>query len=156
MVGQGKGSEKAFWSIIAAVFFGNFLAVMNTSTVNIAIPSFMGEFAAKLPTAQWTVTGFMLAAGAAAPSAGWFGARFGYKKVYIGALTGFFICSLLITFSWSIEILILSRMLQGVFSGILMPATMTLIYERLAEGPVFQCRDECQKHRFKKEIGPCF
>lgn len=29
-------------------------------------------------------------------------------------------------------------------------------YERLAEGPVFQCRDECQKHRFKKEIGSCF
>lgn len=131
MVGQDKGSEKAFWSIISAVFFGNFLAVMNTSTVNIAIPSFMGDFAAKLPTAQWTVTGFMLAAGAAAPSAGWFGARFGYKKVYIGALTGFFICSILITLSWSIEILILSRMFQGVFSGILMPATMTLIYQTI-------------------------
>lgn len=131
MANESTGSEKAFWSIISAVFFGNFLAVMNTSTVNIAVPAVMGEFSTQLPTAQWTVTGFMLAAGAAAPSAGWFGARFGYKRVYIAALLGFFIFSVICILSSSIEMLIISRMIQGVFSGIMMPATMTLIYQTI-------------------------
>ncbi|RST76253.1 DHA2 family efflux MFS transporter permease subunit [Siminovitchia acidinfaciens] len=128
---KARGSEKAFWSIISAVFFGNFLAVMNTSTVNIAVPAIMGEFSTHLPTAQWTVTGFMLAAGAAAPSAGWFGTRFGYKRVYIAALSGFFIFSVICILSNSIEMLIIARMIQGVFSGIMMPATMTLIYQTI-------------------------
>ncbi|MBD8007094.1 DHA2 family efflux MFS transporter permease subunit [Bacillus norwichensis] len=131
MANEVRSSEKAFWSIISAVFFGNFLAVMNTSTVNIAVPAIMGEFSTHLPTAQWTVTGFMLAAGAAAPSAGWFGARFGYKRVYIAALSGFFLFSVICILSSSIEMLIIARMMQGVFSGIMMPATMTLIYQTI-------------------------
>lgn len=128
---QANSSGKAFWSIIFAVFFGNFLAVMNTSTVNVAVPAFMAQFSAHLPSAQWTVTGFMLAAGAAAPSAGWFGARFGNKKLYIGALCGFFVFSISCIFSWTIEMLILSRMLQGICSGLLMPTTMTLVYQTI-------------------------
>ncbi|MEK3885968.1 DHA2 family efflux MFS transporter permease subunit [Bacillus sp. FSL K6-3431] len=131
MATEAKVSGKAFWSIIFAVFFGNFLAVMNTSTVNVAVPSLMAQFSADLPSAQWTVTGFMLAAGAAAPSAGWFGTRFGYKKVYIGALCGFFVFSIACISSWTIEMLIIARMLQGVCSGILMPTTMTLVYQTI-------------------------
>ena len=123
--------ETAFWSIIFAVFFGNFLAVMNTSTVNVAVPAFMSEFHADQPAAQWTVTGFMLAAGAVAPAAGWFGARFGFKRVYIAALVGFFVCSLISVFAWSIESLIVLRILQGTFSGMIMPSTMTLVYKTI-------------------------
>lgn len=123
--------ETPFWSIIFAVFFGNFLAVMNTSTVNVAVPAFMVEFGADLPATQWTVTGFMLAAGAVAPAAGWFGARFGFKRVYISALIGFFVCSFMSIFAWSIESLIVLRILQGLFSGMIMPSTMTLVYKTI-------------------------
>ncbi|WP_078409157.1 DHA2 family efflux MFS transporter permease subunit [Priestia abyssalis] len=123
--------EKAFWPIISAIFFGNFLAVMNTSTVNVAVPAFMAEFSAELSMAQWTITGFMLAAGAAAPSAGWFGTRFGYKKVYISVLGGFFVFSVLCIFAPTIESLIFFRMMQGICSGILMPSTMTLVYQTI-------------------------
>lgn len=128
---QKQKYHPAFWSIIFAVFFGNFLAVMNTSTVNVAIPAFMQEFHADLPAAQWTVTGFMLAAGAVAPATGWFGARFGFKRVYITALSGFFICSFISVFSWSIESLVGLRILQGIFSGMIMPSTMTLVYKTI-------------------------
>ncbi|WP_046181145.1 DHA2 family efflux MFS transporter permease subunit [Domibacillus tundrae] len=123
--------ETEFWSIIFAVFFGNFLAVMNTSTINVAVPAFMKEFHTDLPAAQWTVTGFMLAAGAVAPAAGWFGARFGFKRVYISALMGFFVCSFVSVFAWSIESLIVLRILQGLFSGMIMPSTMTLVYKTI-------------------------
>ena len=123
--------ETPFWSIIFAVFFGNFLAVMNTSTVNVAVPAFMVEFGADLPATQWTVTGFMLAAGAVAPATGWFGARFGFKCVYISALIGFFVCSFMGIFAWSIESLIVLRILQGLFSGMIMPSTMTLVYKTI-------------------------
>lgn len=58
-------------------------------------------------------------------------ARFGFKKVYIKALSGFFICSLLMKVSWSIGILMISGILQDAFSGILMPTTITLIYQRV-------------------------
>ncbi|MDQ0243771.1 EmrB/QacA subfamily drug resistance transporter [Bacillus fengqiuensis] len=126
-----KKDGKAFWPIIFAIFFGNFLAVMNTSTVNVAVPALMMEFSAELSAAQWTITGFMLAAGAAAPSAGWFGTRFGYKKVYISVLCGFFVFSVLCIFAPTMESLIFFRMMQGICSGILMPSTMTLVYQTI-------------------------
>jgi hypothetical protein len=54
---------KSFWSIIFAVFFGNFLAVMNTSTVNVAVPAFMSEFSVDLPAAQWDSDRFYAGSG---------------------------------------------------------------------------------------------
>lgn len=68
--------------LIVAIFMGNFLSLLNSNTINIALPVLQKEFATDLSVVQWTLTGFMLALGTFAPTAGYFGQRFSYKRKY--------------------------------------------------------------------------
>jgi len=122
-------TTSSFWPVIFAIFFGNFLASLSTTTINIALPAFMHQFTAELHTVQWMVTGFMLATGVIAPVLGYLGDQFSYKRIYILSIIGFTICSALCVLSWNIQSLISFRILQGLFSGLIMPATMTIIYQ---------------------------
>ncbi|MCZ8517135.1 DHA2 family efflux MFS transporter permease subunit [Paenibacillus filicis] len=112
-----------------ALFFGSFLAILGISTINVALPVLMKDFNAGLDTVQWTLTGFMLATGVIAPVTGYLGDRFSTKYLYVGALVGFTLTSALCAFAWNIESLIAFRVLQGLFSGMVMPSTMTIIYQ---------------------------
>ncbi|MCC3373897.1 MDR family MFS transporter [Cohnella sp. REN36] len=118
-----------FWPIMAAIFFGSFLSILGISTINIALPLLMEDFHAGLNTIQWVLTGFMLSLGVVAPLTGWLGDRFGYKKVYLLAMAGFTLTSLLCALAWNDVSLIAFRILQGAFSGLVLPATMTIIFQ---------------------------
>jgi EmrB/QacA subfamily drug resistance transporter len=130
-VEPSQKAESAFWTILIAVFFGNFMASLSTTTINVALPIFMDDFGASLNTVQWMLSGFMMATGIIAPIIGFMGDKWSYKKLYVIALAGFTLASLLCTFAWSIESLIAFRILQGLFSGIIMPTTMTIIYQTI-------------------------
>lgn len=127
---QGERSAP-FWSIIFAVFFGNFMATLSTTSINVALPVFMNDFHAELNTVQWMMSGFMLATGVIAPIIGFMGDKLSYKRLYVFALLGFTLTSALCTFAWSMESLIVFRILQGLCSGIIMPTTMTIIYQTI-------------------------
>ncbi len=118
-----------FWSIIIAVFFGNFMATLSTTSINVALPVFMNDFHAELNTVQWMMSGFMLATGVIAPIIGFMGDKLSYKRLYVFALLGFTLTSALCTFAWSMESLIAFRIMQGLCSGVIMPTTMTIIYQ---------------------------
>ncbi|MEK8214755.1 MULTISPECIES: MDR family MFS transporter [unclassified Paenibacillus] len=118
-----------FWPIMIAIFFGNFVSVLSTTTINIAVPLLMNHFHTGLHTMQWMVTGFMLATGVTAPLAGYLGGRFSYKRLYLFALSGFTLFSLLCAVSGNPLMLIIFRMLQGSCSGLIMACTMTIIFQ---------------------------
>lgn len=120
-----------FWPVMLAIFFGSFLSILGISTINIALPILMTDFGAGLNSVQWVLTGFMLSLGVAAPVTGYLGDRFGYKKVYLAAMIGFVAASALCALSWSMESLIAFRIVQGIFSGLVLPSTMTIIFQML-------------------------
>lgn len=122
-------SKIHFWPIMIAIFFGNFVSVLSTTTINIAVPLLMNHFHSNLNTMQWMVTGFMLATGVTAPLAGYLGGRFSYKRLYLFALMGFTMFSLLCAVAWNPTSLIVFRMLQGSCSGLIMACTMTIIFQ---------------------------
>lgn len=115
--------------LIVAIFMGNFLSLLNSNTINIALPVLQKEFATDLSVVQWTLTGFMLALGTFAPTAGYLGERFSYKRLYIFALLGMTVASVLCALSWNASMLIAFRMVQGAFCGINVPASMTMIFQ---------------------------
>lgn len=128
MANKADGNA-SFWFIILAIFFGNFMSMLSSTTINVAFPIFMKDFHAELGMVQWMITGFLLATGVVAPVVGYFGDRWSYKRLYIFALSGFTLFSGLCTIAWNIESLVLFRILQGVFSGLIIPTTMTMIYQ---------------------------
>ncbi|MCR8634569.1 MDR family MFS transporter [Paenibacillus radicis (ex Xue et al. 2023)] len=121
--------NSSFWFIILSIFFGNFMSILSSTTINVAFPVFMKDFHAELGAVQWMITGFLLATGVVAPVVGYFGDRWSYKRLYICSLSGFTLFSGLCTIAWNIESLVWFRILQGVFSGLIIPTTMTMIYQ---------------------------
>nr|WP_308637491.1 MDR family MFS transporter [Paenibacillus silvisoli] len=129
MAEQEKQDKVRFWPIMAAIFVGSFLCVLASSTINIALPILQDHYHTTLGSIQWTLTGFMLAMGTFAPIVGYLGEKFSYKRLYLYALIGFVIASILCAASWDEYSLIAFRVLQGAFSGLILPASMAIIYQ---------------------------
>jgi len=115
--------------VLVAIFIGSFLCILASTTINIALPILQDHFHTTLGTIQWTLTGFMLAMGTSAPLVGYLGEKFSYKRLYLYSLVGFTIASVLCAVAWDEYSLIAFRVLQGVFSGLIIPATMSIVYQ---------------------------
>jgi len=146
---ENQASKIHFWPIMIAIFFGNFVSVLSTTTINIAVPLLMDHFNTSLNTMQWMVTGFMLATGVTAPLAGYLGGRFSYKKLYLFALMGFTMFSLLCALAWDPTSLIVFRMLQGSCSGLIMAhiSSNTGRTQTFCSKPLVVIRDGRASHR---------
>lgn len=124
-----KTKEVPYWPMMSAIFLGSFLVSLGTSTINLALPFLMKSFNTNLDTVKWTLTGFMLAMGTMAPITAYLGERFSYKRIYLVSIIGFITASILCILSTSITFLVISRIIQGAFSGMIVPATMAIIYQ---------------------------
>lgn len=122
-------NQQRFGFVILGIFFGKFVSLLNSGTVTVAIPYIMESMNIDVSTAQWVVTGFMLAMGTIAPIVAYLGEKFSFKGLYVYALTGLVISSLLCGLSWGSGSLVAFRILQGLCCGAIVPATMTIIYQ---------------------------
>ncbi|QJD86999.1 DHA2 family efflux MFS transporter permease subunit [Cohnella herbarum] len=121
--------EIRFLPVMVAIFIGSFLCILASSTINIALEILKDHFDTSLDTITWTLTGFMLAMGTTAPIVGYLGEKFSYKRLYLFSLIGFTLSSALCAAAWDESSLIAFRVLQGAFSGLIIPATMSIIYQ---------------------------
>lgn len=118
-----------FWPMMITVFLGSFVVMLSSSTINIALPYLMTNLNTDLDTAKWAITGFMLTLGTAAPLSAFLGEKISYKRLYLLSIAGFSFASLLVVLSSNIYMLITIRLLQGLFGGVTVPATMAIIYQ---------------------------
>ncbi|WP_186429711.1 MDR family MFS transporter [Clostridium sp. BSD9I1] len=123
----------SFRLMMITVFLGAFIVMLSSSTINLAIPFFIKNFNTSLDVAKWTLTGFLLSMGTATPLSACLGERFSYKNVYLFSMAGFTLASILCAVSWNMSSLITFRILQGIFCGFVMPATMAMIYQVIPE-----------------------
>jgi len=117
------------WACLMIIIIGTFMAFLDSSIVNIALSKIMSVFGTSLDTAKWVITGYMLTSGAIIPLTGYLEEVLGFKKVYIFALTLFTIGSFLCGISWNINALILSRVVQAIGGGMIMPVGMSMLYK---------------------------
>ncbi|WP_106769098.1 MDR family MFS transporter [Paenibacillus faecalis] len=121
--------SSSFWLIMSAIFFGNFLAGLSITTINVALPVVMNIFDTSFNTVQWLMAGYLLATGIIAPIVGYLGDQLSYKWLYVISLIGFILFSFLCVIAWDIYVLIVFRIIQGIFGGMIIPITMTIIYQ---------------------------
>jgi len=107
--------------------FGIVAPALNATIVNIAIKTIISEFNSTISVVQWITTGYILVMGIAVPISAWLVNRFSGKMVYLTSLVIFFVGSVFAAFSWNIEVLIFSRLLQGLGAGILIPTLSTVL-----------------------------
>ena len=96
-----------------------FMDIMDTTIVNVALPTLQREFDATTAAIEWVVLGYLLSLAVWIPASGWIGDRFGTKKMFLFALAMFTIASALCGQAHSLAELIVFRVLQGVGGGML-------------------------------------
>ena len=115
------------------VVLGSIMSILDTTIVNVAIPTFARDFRAPLSSVQWVSTGYLLALAMTIPLTGWAVERFGAKRMWIVSLALFLVGSALSGASWSIQSLIVFRILQGIGGGMIMPIGQSIM--ATAAGP---------------------
>lgn len=115
-------------ALLTTLVVSGFTTMLNTSTVNIALPTFMQIFNTDIRMVQWIIVGYMLTLGMTLPMVGYFGERYSYRRVYLTALVVMGICAVCCVFCNTIYMLIIFRMLKGIAAGFITPCTMTLLY----------------------------
>lgn len=123
--GEESGNK---WLALIAVILGAFVAVLNNSLINIALPKLTAIFGSTTEKMQWVLTGYMLASAVVIPMSGYMGDRFGYKKVFIFTLGFFTMSSAFCGMAWNDSSLIAFRIVQGLSGGFIMPLSMSIIY----------------------------
>lgn len=116
------------WTIMSILIIGAFMAILDSSIVNVAIPKMMAVFSAGTSDIEWVLTGYMLVLGIVVPVTGYLGDRFGYKRMYMVSLTIFTIGSALCGLAWSTWTMVGFRVIQGIGGGMIMPLTMSMVY----------------------------
>lgn len=121
------------YGVAAVVMIGSFMAVLDGTIINVAIPALQGWFArldGALPaysTVAWTVTGYALATAAIIPLTDFGLRRVGARAMYIGSILLFTIASVLCALSPSLPFLIVMRVVQGLCGGCIMPVGTALV-----------------------------
>ncbi|GII62303.1 MFS transporter [Sphaerisporangium krabiense] len=105
---------------------GGFLALLDSTIVNVALRSLSISMQAPLATIQWLVTAYLLALAAVLPASGWLAGRFGAKNIYILAVTLFTASSLACALSGTAGQLIAFRAVQGAAAGIAVPVAQMI------------------------------
>jgi EmrB/QacA subfamily drug resistance transporter len=121
------------WKILAVVLTGSFMAVLDTTIVNVALPSIEQGAHASSDSLEWVVSGYALMFGLALVPAGRIGDRYGYKKLFLAGLSLFTVASVACGVSANAAELIAARLVQGLGAGIFYPAISAII-QRLFTG----------------------
>ncbi|CAN5474279.1 MFS transporter [soil metagenome] len=112
---------------LAALLAGTLVGTVSNNVVNVPLGAILHEFDAPLGSGVFVVVGFLMTLAATLPLAGWFGDRFGRRRVYCAALLGTAVCAIGAATAPSLSLLILWRSLGGVAAAAFAPAAMGLI-----------------------------
>lgn len=114
----------------AAVFvlaLSNFMVVLDMTIANVSIPHIAGSMGISLEQGTWIITSYAVAEAICVPLTGWLAERFGTVRVFMAAMLGFGLFSLICGISLTLGMLVVARIGQGFCGGPLMPMSQTLM-----------------------------
>ncbi len=112
---------------LLAIILGSGVVFLDGSVVNLALPKMSVDLHAGFAGQQWMVDGYLLTLSALILLGGSLGDILGRKRMYMWGVIGFGVASLLCAMSPTIEVLVGSRMLQGIFGALMVPGSLALI-----------------------------
>jgi DHA2 family multidrug resistance protein len=117
--------------IIVSILLGlaNTVAVLDVTIATVSVPHIAGSFGVSAEEGTWVITSYAIAEAVTVPLTGWLVRRFGTVKVFVAAVSGFGLFSLLCGLSPGFATLVLMRVLQGLSGGPMIPLTQTLLLQ---------------------------
>ena len=121
--------EDSKWMVSLAVVFGVLMTTIDTSVVNVALPTIQGNVGATQQEITWISTGYLISVVILMPLTNWLSMRFGRKRIYLTSLVIFTLASLMCGFSHTLDGLIFWRVIQGLGAGTLQPLAQAIFRE---------------------------
>ncbi|TMV93946.1 DHA2 family efflux MFS transporter permease subunit [Thioclava sp. BHET1] len=115
--------------IMACLMLATIMQVLDTTIANVALPDMRADLGASLDTINWVLTSYIVAAAIVTPMSGWLSNRFGRREVFMVSVIGFVLCSMLCGIAWSLDTMVLFRLLQGVFGAAIVPLAQNFMLD---------------------------
>ena len=128
------------WIALVVLLAGMFMSLLDTTIVNVALPTIRDGIDASEATLSWIISGYALAFGLVLIPAGRIGDRFGHKWVFFTGLAIFTAASVAAGLSQDSAQLIIARVIQGMGGGIFFPpvtAFIQLMFPPMKRGKAF-------------------
>jgi DHA2 family multidrug resistance protein len=103
------------------------MQALDTTIANVALPYIQGSVSATQDQIAWVLTSYIVAAAIMTPPTGFLAARFGLKGLFLTAVAGFTIASMLCGMAQSLVQIVLFRILQGAFGAALVPLSQSVL-----------------------------
>ncbi len=120
-----EGRARMFGTI--AVSAAVFMNVLDSSIANVSIPTIAGDLGVSATQGTWVITSFAVANAITVPLTGWLTQRFGQVRLFVISILLFVLSSWLCGFSWSLESLVVFRVIQGAVAGPMIPLSQSLM-----------------------------
>ncbi|MDN7582578.1 MFS transporter [Burkholderia orbicola] len=114
-------------ALVLAACLGTFLATLDISIVNVALPTLQTALDTDIGGLQWVVNAYALALSAFMLSAGPLGDRYGHKRVWLASVILFTAGSIVCACAGRIEPLLAGRAIQGLAGALLIPGAMPIL-----------------------------
>lgn len=116
--------------IIFVAVMASLLEIIDTSIVNVALPTMMGNLGATLEDISMIITGYAIANAIVLPASAWMSERVGRRKYFLGCILAFTASSVACGLAPNLLTLTIFRIVQGAMGGALLPTSQALIYEQ--------------------------
>src|SRR6476661_7764947 len=117
------------WLIAVAVMAATFMAILDTSVANVALPHIAGNLSASTEESTWVLTSYLVSNAIVLPVTGWLGLFLGRKRMLIICIIVFTAASVLCGIAPNLPVLIVARIVQGIGGGALVPVSQALLLE---------------------------
>ncbi|PTQ54359.1 MAG: Membrane component of multidrug resistance system [Hydrogenibacillus schlegelii] len=121
------GASASPLRIMAVFLTGAFVAILNQTLMNVALPHMMNDLGVDAATIQWLITGYMLINGVLVPVSAYLVQTISTRRLFFFTMGVFTAGSLISAFSHSFATLLAGRLVQAVGAGIIMPLMMNVI-----------------------------
>lgn len=115
--------------ITVSIMLATIMQAVDTTIANVALPHMQGSMSATSEQIAWVLTSYIVAAAIMTPMTGFLSARMGRKKLFVTAVIGFTLTSMLCGIASSLEEIVLFRILQGVFGAGLVPLSQAVLLD---------------------------
>lgn len=123
----GKFTAKQKQIALLVVAFAFVMDLLDSTIVNVAIPSIQANLGASFANIQWLVAGYSLTFALLLITGGRMGDVFGYKKVFMAGIAGFTVASVLTGIAPNPTFLVVARLIQGSMAALMVPQVMSLM-----------------------------
>jgi DHA2 family multidrug resistance protein len=115
--------------LIVAVMMAAIIQIIDTTIANVALPHMQGSLSVTQDKIAWVLTSYIMATAIAMPLTGWIAGRIGRKRLLIISVSGFTLASMACGASYTLEEMIVFRVLQGIFGASLVPISQSLLLD---------------------------